>query len=190
MKPSLKETPSQTAGPYVHIGTLPHEAGLNVQTHNTPNNTMLTEGTPISIRGVIRDGAGAAVKDAMVEIWQADAKGTYGHDGTIGWARSHTDFETGEFEFETVKPGQSMWTDGSQQAPHINLLVFARGINIHLQTRIYFADEEQANEQDPVLRSIPEGRETLLAQPDPTSNNAYRFDLKLQGDGETVFFDV
>jgi protocatechuate 3,4-dioxygenase alpha subunit len=105
LKKTLKETPSQTAGPYVHIGTLPAVAGIDVPVHDTSNNTGLEGGTPIIIKGVIRDGGGELVKDAMVEIWQAGADGQYG-PGRKGWARSHTDFETGEFRFETVKPGK------------------------------------------------------------------------------------
>lgn len=190
MKPKLKETPSQTAGPYVHIGTLPAAAGIEVATHDTPNSTRLTEGDPMIIRGVIRDGAGDLVKDAMVEIWQAGADGSFGASGHTGWARSYTDYQTGEYQFETVKPGRVDWIDGTAQAPHITLLVFARGINIHLQTRIYFADEEATNEEDPVLSSLAEGKDSLLACPNPSSNNAYRFDVVLQGEGETVFFDV
>ena len=111
-------------------------------------------------------------------------------DGQTGFARCHTDFETGEFRFETVKPGSVDWTDGSPQAPHITLMIFARGINIHLHTRIYFADETDANASDPVLSAITDGRETLLATPDAGSNNSYRFDVSLQGDAETVFFDI
>lgn len=186
LKKTLKETPSQTAGPYVHIGTLPAAAGIDVPSHHTSNNTGLEDGTPIIIRGFIRDGSGDLVKDAMVEIWQATADGSYG-PGRKGWARSHTDFDTGEFRFETVKPGS-----GDGQAPHITLLVFARGINLHLHTRIYFSDETDANASDPLLNAIAdEGRRaTLVAMPDPGSNNTWRFDVVLQGENETVFLDI
>jgi protocatechuate 3,4-dioxygenase alpha subunit len=189
MKKPLKETPSQTAGPYVHIGLLPAVAGIDMAGHGINANTGLEGGAPIFIKGVIRDGAGEIVKDAMVEIWQADASGKFGH-GKKGFARAHTDFETGEFRFETVKPGSVSWIDGTPQAPHITVMVFARGINIHLHTRLYFADEEQANTADPVLGAITDGRDSLLAQRDPSSNNTYRFDIVLQGDNETVFFDI
>ena len=189
MSSRLKETPSQTAGPYVHIGLLPQAAGIEVPNHGISARTQLEAGTPISISGVVRDGAGDIVNDALLEIWQADGAGVF-HNGNKGFARCHADYETGEFRFETVKPGQVAWVDGSPQAPHITLLVFARGINIHLHTRIYFADEAEANASDPVLQAIADGRDTLLARPEPPSNNRYRFDVCLQGDNETVFFDI
>lgn len=189
MNKRLKETPSQTAGPYVHIGLLPEAAGIEVKRHGISSSTRLDNGTPIIVTGVVRDGAGEIIKDALLEIWQADGGGEF-QDGNKGFARCHTDYETGEFRFETVKPGSVAWLDGSPQAPHITLLVFARGINIHLHTRIYFADETDANTSDPVLNAVTDGRETLLAQPDESSNNSYRFDVSLQGDAETAFFDI
>jgi len=189
MKNRLQETPSQTAGPYVHIGLLPDIAGIDVKHHGIGGNTGLSGGTPIVITGVVRDGAGEIVKDALLEIWQPGSDGQFG-DGHQGFARCHTDFETGEFRFETVKPGPVAWTDGSSQAPHMTLMIFARGINIHLHTRIYFADEADANAADPVLNAITDGRETLLAKLDTSSNNNYRFDVSLQGETETVFFDI
>jgi protocatechuate 3,4-dioxygenase alpha subunit len=192
LKKSLKETPSQTAGPYVHIGTLPEVAGIEVATHHTPDRTGLDGGTPAIIKGTIRDGNGELVKDAMVEIWQAGADGNY-HAGRTGWARSHTDFETGEFRFETVKPGPVAAAGGvGKQAPHITLMVFARGINLHLHTRIYFSDEDAANAADPLLNAIADEdrRNTLLARPESGGNNAWRFDVVLQGEGETVFLDI
>ncbi|MEO9874216.1 MAG: protocatechuate 3,4-dioxygenase subunit alpha [Anderseniella sp.] len=189
MKKQFKETPSQTAGPYVHIGLLPDVAGIEVKHHDIAGHTGLSGGTPITITGVVRDGAGDIVKDALLEIWQAGGDGQFG-DGHKGFARCHTDFETGEFRFETVKPGSIAWTDGSSQAPHITVMIFARGINIHLHTRMYFADEADANASDAVLNAITDGRETLLAKPDKNSNNSYRFDVSLQGEAETVFFDI
>ena len=189
MKKRLQETPSQTAGPYVHIGLLPNAAGIDVKHHGIDNHTRLGGGTPIVITGVVRDGDGEIVKDALLEIWQAGSDGTFTDDHK-GFARCHTDFETGEFRFETTKPGPVAWTDGSSQAPHITLMIFARGINIHLHTRIYFADEAAANAADPVLNAITDGGETLLAKPDTSSNNSYRFDVSLQGEAETVFFDI
>lgn len=192
MKKTLKETPSQTAGPYVHIGTLPAVAGIDVPSHDPPSSTGLKGDTPIIIKGTIRDGAGELVKDAMVEIWQAGADGSYG-PGRKGWARSHTDFETGEFRFETVKPSRTPAAGGTrEQAPHITFMVFARGINLHLHTRIYFSDEEAANAIDPLLTAITEEerRKTLIARPDPETNNTWRFDVVVQGEGETVFLDI
>lgn len=188
----LKETPSQTAGPYVHIGTLPSVAGIDVASHNTPDRTGLDGDTPVIIKGTIRDGKGDLLRDALVEIWQAGADGSY-HSGRKGWARSHTDFETGEFRFKTVKPGRIAAAGGvGEQAPHITLMVFARGINLHLHTRIYFSDEEAANAADPLLNAITDEdrRNTLLARPDPHGNNVWRFDVLLQGKGETIFLDI
>jgi len=189
MKKRLHETPSQTAGPYVHIGLLPDAAGIDVKDHGITGDTGLDGGAPIVITGVVRDGGGEIVKDALLEIWQAGGDGEFS-DGHKGFARSHTDFDTGEFRFDTVKPAPVAWIDGTSQAPHITLMIFARGINIHLHTRIYFADEADANASDPVLNAISDGRETLLAKPDKSSNNSYRFDVSLQGESETVFFDI
>jgi protocatechuate 3,4-dioxygenase, alpha subunit len=189
---ALKETPSQTAGPFVHIGTMPAVAGLTTP-HPRPGNTLAREGTVgerTRIEGLIHDGAGALVKDALVELWQADANGQYRVNDFTGFGRAATDFETGLFFFETVKPGATPCRDGRKQAPHVTLTIFARGINIHLQTRLYFSDEATANANDPVLQLVgaPELVATLIAQRDP-SRPLYRFDIHLQGDRETVFFD-
>lgn len=188
----FRETPSQTAGPYVHIGTLPAAAGLRVRQRETPFSTGLS-GETIVIEGTVRDGGGALVLDAMLEIWQARADSTFDTAGHRGFARSMTDFKTGMFHFETVKPGRVPNGEGNLQAPHISLLIFARGINLHLHTRIYFDDEEKANAVDPVLARIDDetARNTLLARRDRAATAAtYRFDIILQGDGETVFFDI
>jgi protocatechuate 3,4-dioxygenase alpha subunit len=146
------------------------------------------KGETIVIEGVIRDGAGEIVRDAMVEIWQADGTGRF-DEGHAGWGRAVTDFRTGRYRFETVKPGQVAWRDGRPQAPHITMLIFARGSNIHLHTRLYFDDEAEANAADPVLQQVPAKamRETLMAR---REGAAYRFDIVLQGDNETVFFDI
>ena len=190
---ALKETPSQTAGPFVHIGTMPAVAGLKTK-HPGPGNILAddaTLGERIRIEGLIHDGAGALMKDALVEIWQADANGRYGSNDFSGFGRAATDFETGLFLFETVKPGATPYRDGRMQAPHVTLSIFARGINIHLQTRLYFSDEAAANAKDPVLQLVgaPELVATLIAQRD-ASRPLYRFDIHLQGDRETVFFDL
>jgi protocatechuate 3,4-dioxygenase alpha subunit len=189
---ALKETPSQTAGPFVHIGTMPAVAGLKT-THTGPDNILARDGAlgeRIRIEGLIYDGAGALVKDALVEIWQADANGQYGSPDFTGFGRAATDFETGLFSFETVKPGATPYRDGRMQAPHVTLTVFARGINIHLQTRLYFSDEAKANAADPVLRLVdaPDLVATLIAKRD-AGRPLYRFEIHLQGDRETVFFD-
>jgi protocatechuate 3,4-dioxygenase, alpha subunit len=186
----LKETPSQTAGPFVHIGTLPHAAGLRANMH--AQNRLVGGDTPgrrIQISGVIHDGAGELVKDALVEIWQADGDGRYGGKGFLGWGRAATDFSTGLFVFETIKPGATLFHDGRKQAPHVTFAIFARGINVHLQTRMYFPDEAVANATDPILQLLGkvELTETLIAQKD--DDHSYRFDIRLQGEGETVFFD-
>jgi protocatechuate 3,4-dioxygenase alpha subunit len=190
----LKETPSQTAGPFVHIGTLPALAGLR---GNAPErqNILVGDGTlgrRIRIEGTIRDGAGELVKDAMVEIWQANANGQHGGNAFLGFGRAATDFETGAFAFETIKPGPTLFHDGRQQAPHIAFTIFARGINVHLQTRMYFPDEAAANAADPVLQlvALPELTATLIAAKEADGDvPIYRFEIRLQGERETVFFD-
>lgn len=190
----LKETPSQTAGPFVHIGTLPALAGL--RSPQGPQNILAGDdalGRRIRIEGQIHDGAGALVKDAIVEIWQADANGQFGGNAFLGWGRAATDFETGRFVFETVKPGGTPFHDGRPQAPHVSFAILARGINIHLQTRMYFPDEAAANAADPVLQLVgtPELTATLVARKETRAEiPTYRFDIYLQGERETVFFDV
>ncbi|MBI3503534.1 MAG: protocatechuate 3,4-dioxygenase subunit alpha [Proteobacteria bacterium] len=191
----LKETPSQTAGPYVHIGTYPSSAGLNVRTQEKPNilASATSKGERIRIEGTIRDGAGSIVTDAMIELWQADAGGRFPGKGMGGWGRAVTDFKTGEWFFETVKPGATRLADGRAEAPFVTLVIFARGINIHLHTRMYFADETAANEADPTLKAVgePHLRQTLVApRTTKAGQTVYRFEIRLQGDGETVFFDI
>lgn len=201
----LKETPSQTAGPYVHIGLIPHMAGFDIFQNNFGN--MLagasTEGEPITIEGRVIDGSGTLLRDALIEIWQANADGKYNHPEdrqakTLdpefrGWGRSGTDFDTGLYRFDTIKPGPVPWRDGKVQAPHINFWIVARGINIGLSTRMYFSDEAAANETDPVLSGIEMAgrRSTLIAiRHERAGKAAYQFDIRLQGENETVFFDV
>ncbi|MDX1528710.1 MAG: protocatechuate 3,4-dioxygenase subunit alpha [Gammaproteobacteria bacterium] len=201
----LHETASQTAGPYLHIGLAPLAAGIEIRLDETWNVLVKpdTQGDRIRIEGIIYDGNGAPVKDAMVEIWQANAQGKYNHPEDTqekaldpsfqGFGRAVADFETGLWSFETIKPGPVEGRHGTQMAPHVNVSVFARGIGIHLNTRIYFDDEPDANERDPVLRLIdqPERRETLLARRESRDGaTVFRFDIHLQGDNETVFFDV
>jgi protocatechuate 3,4-dioxygenase alpha subunit len=194
----LKESPSQTAGPYVHIGALPNFAGIDgVYDEDLGQRMVLgaVRGEQITLRGTVYDSTGAALRDAMVEIWQADAAGLYaGQDGAdpafAGWGRQAGDMETGAFAFETVKPGAVSFRDGRMQAPHVSVWIVARGINLGLQTRIYFADEEEANAADPILARI-EHRDriaTLMARPE--GQGVYRFDIRLQGENETIFFDI
>ncbi|HUN12645.1 MAG TPA: protocatechuate 3,4-dioxygenase subunit alpha [Rhabdaerophilum sp.] len=183
----LKETPSQTAGPYVHIGTLPAHAGLPVRQNETLN-VVEAPGEKIVVEGIVLDGSGAPVKDAMLELYQATAKGEVG-DATI-WARAAAVFETGEWRFDTIRPGALEWRGGRMQAPHLTLLIFARGINIHLHTRMYFPEDEAAQAGDPALNRIEQihRRRTLIAE--KIKDGHYRFVIRLQGDQETVFFDM
>jgi protocatechuate 3,4-dioxygenase, alpha subunit len=166
-------TPSQTVGPFFSIG-MSWEAGPFV----VPEGTRAA----VWIRGTVTDGAGEPVPDGVVEIWQSGPDDRLAAGGGFrGFGRSSTD-ASGAFAFCTVKPGA---IDG---APHIDVAVFARGLLNHLFTRIYFGDEEAANAADHVLSSLgDEARRTLVAEP---AGDGYRFDIRLQGDHETVFFSV
>jgi protocatechuate 3,4-dioxygenase alpha subunit len=199
----LRESASQTAGPYVHIGLAPGAAGFDVYEQELgwdiagPN----AKGERIRVEGRVIDGMGAPIKDALLEVWQANADGHYAHpeggggveDGFRGWGRVITDFDTGEWGFDTVKPGTTRGRNVGTQAPHLNFWIVARGINIGLNTRMYFADEAEANAKDPVLNLIEweNRRGTLVANRSERDGEVvYRFDIKLQGDDETVFFDL
>ncbi|SON53839.1 Protocatechuate 3,4-dioxygenase alpha chain [Hartmannibacter diazotrophicus] len=201
----LKETPSQTAGPYVHIGTMPNFCGIPGIYPADLGASMVTaetKGERIVITGHVYDGAGQPVRDALLELWQADANGLYNADherrGTAdpafsGWGRQPADPRTGAYRFETIKPGRVPWKDGQPMAPHASLWIAARGINIALHSRIYFSDETAANNADPVLARVGLFRRaTLIAERDGEDNGmaVYRHDIRLQGDGETVFFDI
>jgi protocatechuate 3,4-dioxygenase alpha subunit len=188
----LKESPSQTAGPYVHIGTYPSAIGLEIR-KDEPLNVLVDKsgrGQPIRIEGIIYDGAGDPLRDAMVEIWQPDADGRFNSPDFFGWGRAVANFDTGLFIFETIRPSPTPWRDGRTQAPHLQVLIFARGINIHLHTRMYFADEVNANEADPVLALVPAARRRTLIAERAGDSATYRFVIRLQGEDETVFFDV
>jgi protocatechuate 3,4-dioxygenase alpha subunit len=183
-------TPSQTAGPYLEIGLL----------HGPLTERLVDESDPRAVRvsGVLFDGNRDPVPDGLVEIWQANAAGRYAHpaddredlpleDGFSGFGRSGT-VDAGRFEFVTVKPGRVPWVDGRLQAPHLLVGVFARGLLKRVATRMYFPDEEAANAEDPVLLGLdPEQRATLVAQAD---DGGLRFDIVLQGAGQTTFFAV
>ena len=202
----LKETASQTAGPYVHIGLLPRQAGFEIFANNLGEAMVgpKTKGERVTIQGRLIDGAGVPIKDALIEIWQANAAGRYNHsadrqdkpidDDFRGWGRSGCDFETGRYCFRTIKPGQVVGRGGHRpMAPHINLWIVARGINIGLSTRMYFADEDAANAADPVLNIIEPAsrRKTLMGQRQLRDQEVvYNFDIYLQGERETVFFDI
>jgi protocatechuate 3,4-dioxygenase alpha subunit len=203
----LPETPSQTAGPYVHIGLIPQQAGFDI--FERPFGNVLvgpdTLGERIRIEGRVLDAVGQPCRDILLEIWQANAAGRYHHPadpqsdkpldpGFRGWGRAGTDFSTGLYAFETIKPGPVLGRHGHKpMAPHINVWLVSRGINIGLATRIYFDDETARNAEDPVLRMIEPAirRETLLARRDIRDGAVvYSFDVRLQGERETVFFDV
>lgn len=197
----LPESPSQTAGPYVHIGLTPNALGNpGIYPQDLGRSPILpgARGERITLSGRVIDGAGMVLRDALFESWQADAAGLYPANDprgaadpqVTGWARVAADFDSGIWRLETVKPGRVPFPDGRLMAPHIAIWLVARGINIGLQTRIYFADEAEANAQCPVLARIEhvERRSTLLAR--KTGPGSYEIDFRLQGEGETVFFDI
>jgi len=201
----LKETASQTAGPYVHIGLIPAMAGFDIFEKNF-SNVLVAPNTPgerITLEGKVIDGSGTPLRDVLLEIWQANATGRYNHPadrspGALdeefrGWGRAGSDFESGLVTFETIKPGAIIDKAGRRGAPHINVWIVARGINIGLNTRLYFSDEEAANAADPVLNLIeqPVRRSTLIAKRSERAGKiVYSFTINLQGPEETVFFDV
>ena len=179
----LPLTPSQTAGPFLSIGLL--RAPMLAE--------LVPAGTPgaIHVHGVVFDGAGEPVTDALVEIWQADPAGRYpagaaGAGGFSGFGRSGT-AAGGRFDFLTVKPGRVAGPAGTLQAPHLSVGIFARGLLRRLATRLYFPDEESANAQDPILSGLaPAARAALIAE--PAGEASVRFDIRLQGPAQTTFF--
>lgn len=195
----LKETPSQTAGPYVHIGLALAAAGIEPREHEIWNQMAKPEapGEHILLLGNVYDGNGHLVRDSFLELWQADDQGHYHIDFDQdkpfnSFGRTATTFDAGEWTVQTIKPGVVNNAVGVPMAPHINISLFARGVNIHLHTRLYFSDEAEANAKDPVLNLIeqPARRETLVAtRCEVDGKLAYRFDMRIQGEGETVFFD-
>ena len=172
----LIPTPSQTIGPFFHLCLTTDEA---LGCLAGPD----AKGERIRLACRVLDGDGAPVDDAMIEIWQADA------DGKYGFGRLCTN-EEGVAVFATVKPGQVPGPGGTPQAPHVNVLIFARGLLKQLVTRIYFAGEA-ANQSDPILALVPEDRRgTLMAQPHPVDAGVWNFEIRLASECETVFFDV
>jgi len=202
---TLKESPSQTAGPYVHIGATPNWVEITGVWEEDLGLVLVspdTKGERIIIKGRVFDGSGTPLKDALIEIWQADADGLYNSPeekrgkadpNFIGWGRQPSDGVTGEYRFETIKPGRVPYKDGRLMAPHITFWIVARGINIGLHTRLYFGDEEAANAECPVLARIEHRHrvQTLIAaRSEEKGLPTYTFDIHLQGEKETVFFDI
>ncbi|KEP71109.1 protocatechuate 3,4-dioxygenase subunit alpha [Thioclava sp. BHET1] len=192
----LQETPSQTAGPYVHIGLMPSYTGngqIFAQEVGVSPIEEGAEGEIIEIVGSVFDGTGWALRDALIESWQPDAKGRFaGQEGAdpkvSGLCRFAADATSGEFTLRTIKPGAVRNRAGVMQAPHISLWIVSRGINIGLSTRIYFDDED--NSADPLLGRIEQSPrvETLIAKTEAPGR--YRFNIRLQGTDETVFLDL
>ena len=188
----LGQTPSQTVGPY-----------YTLRLFREGENSLVGPGRPgrIVIRGRVLDGDRKPIEDALLEIWQANSVGRYRHpddtrelaldNGFSGFGRAITDFETGEYTFETLKPGPVPDVEGAFQAPHISLIVQGRGMLNPVFTRIYFSDEDEANRDDLILRTVPADRRgTLIAElVDDGEPRVYRFDVLFQGDDETIFFD-
>jgi protocatechuate 3,4-dioxygenase alpha subunit len=201
-------TPSQTVGPYFAYGLTPHSrcnwspdqraydwketVGANLVTPDA-------SGEKIRIEGRVTDGDGQPINDAMIEIWQADAQGRYANprDNRAlpntqfkGFGRSATD-KDGVYSFDTIKPGPVPGPSGKQQAPHIVVCVYSRGMLRQIYTRLYFSDEK-ANDADPILAMVPaERRKTLIAHKETRGGQTtYRFDVRVQGKDETVFFDI
>jgi protocatechuate 3,4-dioxygenase alpha subunit len=195
------QTPSQTVGPFFAYGLTPelyHYAYRSAVSDRLVQDG--TEGQRIRIEGRVLDGEGEPIPDAMIEVWQANAHGRYNHpadqrsDNLLdpsfkGFARTGTGVDPEcRFVFDTIRPGAV----GEGQAPHLNLIVFMRGLLSHLYTRLYFSDETEANAADSVLARVPpERRHTLIAERDETPGGVvYRLDIRMQGPNETVFFDV
>ena len=186
-------TSSQTIGPFFHHALLRDGQSTLAQPES--------RGERIVIEGLVTDGAGTPVTDAMIELWQANAAGRYDHPTDTqdkpldpafhGFGRAAVD-KTGHYRFETIRPGAVPGRGNALQAPHIAVTVFARGLLLHLNTRLYFAGEP-LNDADPVLALVPDEtrRRTLIATPVAGAPiPTYRFDIRLQGDGETVFFEI
>ena len=200
-------TPSQTVGPFFAYGLAPHsrcdwQPSKIYDWKETVGANLITPdatGQKVRIEGRVTDGDGKPINDAMIEIWQADGQGRYAHargekprpnSKFTGFGRSATD-KGGEFSFDTIKPGSVPGPGGARQAPHIVVCIFSRGMLRQVYTRLYFSDEV-GNEGDPILALVPADRRgTLIAHKQPGSGSAvYRFDIRVQGENETVFFDI
>jgi protocatechuate 3,4-dioxygenase alpha subunit len=201
----LPETASQTAGPFAHIGLAARAAGHDRGPADL-GAVIAGDGVPgerVSVAGRVLDGTGAPLRDALIEVWQADAEGRHPHPsdpraGEVhpafrGWGRAACAFDTGEWRVETIRPGAVPGRHATPQAPHLSLWIVARGINVGLRTRVYFPEDEAALAADPLLGIVePHRRATLVARAEGAG--AYRFDVRLQagpdGAPETVFLDV
>lgn len=193
-----RQTPSQTVGPFFAFALTSEQYGYEfagIADGRLADNS--TPGQRIRIEGRVFDGEGEVIPDAMIEIWQADEQGRYAHPadprgsnvGFKGFGRVGTGTDAqSRFIFDTVKPGS---VDGTQ-APHVNVVVFMRGMPTHAFTRLYFSDEATANARDPVLATVPaDRRRTLIATLDTSAaGSVYRFNIHMQGEDETVFFDA
>lgn len=187
----LGQTPSQTVGPFFAYGLTPEQYGYNWPSIAGPEMAdEATAGERITFEGCVFDGAGQPVTDALIEIWQADGAGTYAtaqgrNTGFTGFGRAGTGVAgDGVFRFATIKPGAPSATE----APHINIILTMRGLLMHTFTRAYF-DGEARNARDPVLAQVPaDRRTTLLAR--QSAPGVWRFDIHMQGESETVFFDL
>lgn len=181
----LHESASQTAGPYVHIGLTPNFAGIRgVYPEDIGAPKKPVSKSAITVTGRIYDGQGNVVRDCLLEFSQVDERGS-----NSGFIRIPVDLKDGSFRFQCEKPTTSPGPNGTLQAPHLTVWIVARGINIGLHTRLYFADEETANKADPILAVVPKSRRTTLMA-GAIGKQRYQFDIRLQGDGETVFFDA
>ncbi|MBT7544166.1 MAG: protocatechuate 3,4-dioxygenase subunit alpha [Kordiimonadaceae bacterium] len=192
---TLKQTPSQTVGPFFAYGLTPEQNDYPLKSIAAP--ILINDNTPgerIELCGQVFDGNGDIIKDALIEIWQADSSGHYIQRDTPPTCDVFTGFgrcsleNTNRFSFSTIKPGSI----GSGQAPYINMTVFMRGLLSHTYTRVYFSDEDKINNSDAVLSSVPQNRRhTIIAEKRIDDNNIiYQFDIHMQGDNETIFFDV
>jgi protocatechuate 3,4-dioxygenase alpha subunit len=190
---NLVPTPSQTVGPFFHFCLTTDKCSVS----RIASPKVKGERVQLTVR--VMDGNGEPVPDAMIEIWQADCQGKYNHPddvqakpvdpGFLGFGRMATAAD-GSCEFETIKPGRVPGPKNVFQAPHLNVAVFGRGMLKQLYTRAYFAGD-LANQEDPILALVPvERRNTLMAYPDTTRPGGWRFDVRLQGENETAFFDV
>ncbi len=189
------QTPSQTLGPYFSMRLATTDGDAVLAGPDTP-------GQPIVVTGRITDGNGDHIEDALLEVWQADADGRYRHPfdddrpvaadpGFTGFGRVKSAFEDGTWSVRTIKPGRVARPEGEgRQAPHLNLCIQGRGMLDPVFTRIYFDDEAEANATDPVLGAVPaDRRDTLVATLEEGDVPTYRFDIRMQGAGETVFLD-